>query len=183
MSLLTKNYQRAFRRERILKIFTALFFLFSSSVLVGFVFMLPSYFIVVFSKDDVLRRLHSEEEVLSRREVGKLEAAISKVNKTISTYESNEIRRRSFSDLLIKVFMLTPQNIKILNINLKKSKDVFLLDIAGNALAREDLLGYISTLEATPDFSEVLSPINNLLEESDINFTITLKIKPEVYKL
>ncbi|KKT42135.1 MAG: hypothetical protein UW30_C0002G0046 [Candidatus Giovannonibacteria bacterium GW2011_GWA2_44_13b] len=185
MSLLTENYQKIVRREKILRVSAYFIFLLCFVGIMGLVFMVPSYFLLVFSKDDYLRRLHVEEEVLARKELGKLEGRISKVNGKIEDYEQNEMKRRAISDLLVKLFRLTPSpEIKIFNLNLKRAKTgEFLLAVQGNAGRREDFLKYVAALETSPDFSGVISPITNLLSESNLEFNIELKIKPEIYSL
>lgn len=183
MSLLTENYQKIIKREKILRVSAMLLFLFSLAVLVGLVFILPSYFMLSLSKDSVLSRLRVQEEVLARKKIGQLEEEIKKVNKLVEDYEKNEQRRKSFSGLIARLFKLTPESeIKILDLALKQDKSgVFLLEIKGNASTRESFLRYISTLEVSADFSDVLSPITNLLSDSNVGFSIVLKIKPEIY--
>ena len=56
-----------------------------------------------------------------------------------------------------------------------------MLAIQGSADRREDFLKYKAALEASPDFSGVISPIKNLLSEFNLEFNIELKIKPEIY--
>ena len=66
MSFVAKNYKKEFRREKILRILIGFAVNLAVALMVGLVFMLPSYFILVFSKDDVLRRLQAAEEVFAR---------------------------------------------------------------------------------------------------------------------
>lgn len=184
MTFLGIKYEKAVRSEKIYKLSSAFLALLSLSVLVWIVCMTPSYFVIVFSKDDILRRVDVEEAVLARRKLGDLEAETAKINKIISDYGNNEAKRRSFSDLLISVFRASPQGIGIENVALSKNKDgVFILNLQGVASTREELISYISALQKIPAFSEVNSPISNLLEESNAKFNLDLKIKPESYKL
>lgn len=185
MSLLTENYKKTVRREKIYRLAAYFIFLLSFAVLLGLVFMLPSYFLLAFSKDDYLRRLRVEEEVLARKEIGKLEAEISKINGTIEAFEANEKKRHAISDLLLRLFKATPSSeIRISNLNLRHEKNgQFILGIRGSAATREGFLKYTASLEASPDFSGIISPVSNLLSESDFEFDIELKIKPEIYSL
>ncbi|OGF62770.1 hypothetical protein A2662_00190 [Candidatus Giovannonibacteria bacterium RIFCSPHIGHO2_01_FULL_45_33] len=184
MTFLGAKYEKAVRSEKIYKLSSAFLILLSLSVLVWIVCMAPSYFVIILSKDDILRRVDVEEAVLARRKLGDLEAETVKINKIISDYGSNEAKRRSFSGLLISVFRASPQGISIDGVVLSKNKDgVFILNLQGNASVREELISYVSVLEKLPAFSEVDSPISNLLEESNARFNLNLKINPEAYKL
>lgn len=184
MSLLTENYQKIVKREKILRLSVYFIFLLSFAGILGFIFMLPSYFLLSFSKDDYLRKLQIEEEILARRELGKLETEILKVNEMIGTLDMNEKKRHGLSGVLIRLFRATPQDIRIFNLGLEREKTgQFVLGVSGNASTREYFLKYAAFLESSPDFSEVVSPITNLLSESNVEFNIKLKIKPEVYGL
>ncbi|KKT42044.1 hypothetical protein A2W54_03355 [Candidatus Giovannonibacteria bacterium RIFCSPHIGHO2_02_43_13] len=181
--LLAENYKKLVRREKILRLSAYFFFMLSAAGILGLALMLPSYFLLIFSKDDHLRTLRIEEEILARKELGKLEGEISKVNEAIDAFERNEKKRRSISGVLIRLFRTTPSaGIRIFSLNLKREKTgEFLLAIQGSADRREDFLKYKAALEASPDFSGVISPIKNLLSEFNLEFNIELKIKPEIY--
>ncbi|MDO8523048.1 MAG: hypothetical protein Q7S12_02040 [bacterium] len=184
MTFLGEKYERALRREKIYKLSSAFLILLSISALIWIVCMTSSYFTIIFSKDDILRRVDAEEAVLARRKLNELESETAKINKNISDYGINETKRRSFSDLLISIFRAASHGINFENIALSKDKDgSFILNLGGNASTRTELISYISVLQKIPAFSEVRSPISNLLEESNAKFNLELKIKPEVYKL
>lgn len=184
MTLLGIKYEKAVRGEKIYKLSSAFLILLSAAVSIWIVCMSPSYFAITFSKDEILRRVVVEEAVLARRKLGELEAETVKINKIVSEYGNNEARRHSLSDLLISIFRAAPQGVSVESIVLLKNKDgVFILGLGGNASTREEFISYYSVLQKVPAFSEVLSPVSNLLEESNTEFKLDLKIKPEVYKL
>ncbi len=184
MMLLTEKYEKMLKREKIYKLLSAFLILLSAAAAIWIICLLPSYFTVIFSKGEILRRVEVEEAILARRKSDKLEAETAAINKTIADYERNEANRRSFSDLLISIFRASPDEINIENISLSKNKDgTFMITLQGGASTRGDLISYVSILQKIPAFSEVRSPVSNLLEESNPKFNIVLNIKPEVYKL
>lgn len=184
MTLLGTNYERIVKKEKIYRVFSSFIFLLSLVVVIGMIFMLPSYFTVVFSKDDILRRLKSAEEILARRDSDKLEEETRRINTVIANYQNNEKKRRSFSGLLVSIFRITPPEIKIENIGFLKDKEgKFTFTVFGTASTRDDFISYVSGLQKLPILEQVKSPISNLLEESNASFKLELKIKPEAYKL
>ena len=63
MSLLTPNYEKEFRREKIIRVWISFIIILIIAAAAGLVFMLPSYFALALSKDDIFRRLQAEEKV------------------------------------------------------------------------------------------------------------------------
>lgn len=184
MTFLGAKYEKIIKRDKIYRTLSVFLFLLSAVAVTGMVFMLPSYFTVVLSKDEVLRNLKAAEDVLARRESNKLEEETSKVNKAIADYEKNESKRHSFSGLLVSIFKVTPPEVGIEKINLIKDKTgSFTLNVDGNASTRESLISYIANLQKLTSIAQVKSPISNLLEESNAAFHLELQIKQESYKL
>jgi len=182
MGLIPDKYEKIFKREKTLKLSFAFVVLLATLVLSLVVFMLPSYFVLVFSEEDVLRRLKAAEEVFEKKELKNTEALVRTVNTSVSIYEKNEKRKKELSSLLIKLFNATPPEVKVSSINLQRDeKGIFEMSINGFATKREDFLKYMVALEKNEAISSIDSPITNLLKETDAIFKIGLKIKPEFY--
>lgn len=183
MSLLTENYQKEFRREKNQRLLLSLAMLLATSIVIGIVFMLPTYFSLIFTKDDVLRLLKASEEVFVRKEFKSLEDKITAVNNLINLYEANEKRRFSYSPILASITKNTSSLIELKNVALRRGDDgAFTIILEGEAAQRTTLLGYIAKLGKVSEFEDVRSPITNLLKESNANFVLNIKIKPDAYK-
>lgn len=185
MHLLASAYEKEFRREKIaraLVIFLAMLILVAAT---GLIFMFPSYFALVFSKDDVLRRLKAEEESFAQKEFKNLEGQIARLNAQIFSFERNENKRYSLAPLIQKLALATPTEIKLGSINFGRAgqeKDIFSFGIQGEADSREDLLKYVEVLRSMDEFVSVNSPVTNLLKENRASFFLDIKIKPGRYK-
>src|SRR3989344_1125000 len=165
MSLLTPNYEKEFRREKIIRAWISFIIILIIAAAAGLIFMLPSYFALVLSKDDILRRLQAEEKVFEKKEFKSLEEKISALNGKIFTFEKNEKKRHNFAPLLNK-----------------NEQGLFAFSVVGEADARDELLKYIDRLRAVQEFSAVNSPVANLLQENKASFSLDIKINPEAYK-
>ncbi|KKT29535.1 hypothetical protein A3G55_01375 [Candidatus Giovannonibacteria bacterium RIFCSPLOWO2_12_FULL_44_25] len=183
MSFVAKNYKKEFRREKILRILIGFAVNLAVALMVGLVFMLPSYFILVFSKDDVLRRLQAAEEVFARKEFKNLEEKIGGINARVSVFEKNESRRGELAPLFRKLAENAPDAVRLVSINVSKDANGFYtMSVQGEAERRDELLKYIDKLESVSEFASVDSPVANLLKETKTLFTLNIKIKPEAYK-
>ena len=76
MNLLTPNYEKEFRHEKIIRVWISFLIILIIVAATGLVFMLPSYFALALSKDDILRRLQAEEKVFEKKEFKSLEEKI-----------------------------------------------------------------------------------------------------------
>lgn len=74
-----------------------------------------------------------------------------------------------------------PANIFITNLYLdkktEKGESFWSIVISGRAKTREDLIKFKSNLEQSNGFSEIESPISNLLKKTDIDFQLKAKLK------
>lgn len=180
--LLPLIYSKTFKREKIISA-SFLIFVFSGIIfLSGFIFILPSYFALVFSLDDVLRRMDTEEISLKRKDVDGLESKISYVNSLIDSYFDGESKRKSFSSLLFSLTNSVSNEIKLTSIEFQRdaSKD-FVFHIRGEALNRNALILYSQKLRQIDQVKELRSPISNLLQETNIKFLLETTINPKYY--
>ena len=183
VGLLPLSYRKAFENEKfVLRIFSAVLFLGLVFVL-GIIFLLPSYFSLVFSLDDVLRRFEAEETSLKRKDIEGLESKISYINSLTDSYVSNESKRKSFASILFSLTNAVPAEIKLLGIEFQLgSGNEFVFHIRGEAERRSALIVYSQKLREIPEIKEVHSPISNLLSDTDIRFLLETTIKPEYYE-
>jgi hypothetical protein len=121
IGLLPQIYSKILKREKlILRIF--LICVFTGFIfLSGLIFLLPSYFSLVFSLDDVLRSLNTEEVSIKRKNVEDIESKISSANFRIDSYFTGESKRKSFSELLLLLIIPASDEIKLTSIEFKKS--------------------------------------------------------------
>ena len=182
MSLITPVYEKNVRNEKIRRLVLVFFALLILVSIIGAIFMLPSYFYAAFSIDQVLRRLKSSEEVLLKRNFKVIEEKIGSINETIYIFEKNESRRRELAPLLIKIANTTPQSItlKLLKLEMDKNGSAR-LTINGRAERREDFLSYVEKLKELPEAEAIISPVTNLLKDTDVVFVLEFKVKKEIY--
>ena len=182
MSLLPQIYQKEIRREKIFRL-CFLFFSFASEVLlIGIIFMLPSYFSLIFSANEVLRRWDAEKQAFERQDITSFEDTITQINRRAMLYTNNENKRYHLARLLVRVAEADDKYIHLNSINLQSENDgSFKFAIRGSATTRDAFISYIQRLKDTPEFLSVYSPISNLLRESNISFAIDILIKQESY--
>ena len=183
MSLLTPNYEKEFRREQIIRVWISFIIILIIIAAAGLIFMSPSYFALMLSKDDILRRLQAEEKVFEKKEFKSLEEKITALNGKIFTFEKNEKKRHDLAPLLNKIAISAVTGIRLNSITLSKNEQgLFAFSVAGEAGTRDEFLKYVDRLRAVKEFSSVNSPVANVLKENKTSFSLSIKINPEAYK-
>jgi len=181
--LLPKNYEKAFRTEKIFRLcfwgisYASLVFVF------GIALLIPSYFTLKFSFNDTLRQLDTQELSISRRNAESLENKIISLNSMLRDYNRNELKKFSFSNLLQIFINSSNEGIKINSVDFDKNQEgLFFIKLTGEAAARNDIIGYAGVLKNLKEVSEVRSPITNLLKDFGAPFVIEVDIKKEFYE-
>src|SRR3989344_4316184 len=181
-SLLPQEYTKEIRREKILRSAVVMFGIFDITLLFGIVFLLPSYFALTFSQDDVARRLRVQQESLARQNVQALEDAIRRVNTLAISHQRNESRRKSVAPLLLRLAAADIRGVALRTAHLFEDKTgAFVVSLQGNATTRNAFLEYIQSLENADGVAVVRSPVDNLLRETDVLFSIEVVLNKEFY--
>jgi len=82
--------------------------------------------------------------------------------------------------MLVELDKLIPDNIQITYLDLKSQEQeedtLKVLEMKGKAITREKLLAFQENLENSSLFTQVESPISNILEQKNINFNFDLTV-------
>lgn len=182
MTLLTARYEKNIRKEKISRLLFGFLIILNMAILFGLAFMTPTYFLLILSKDDILRRLEAAKEGFEKKSFKNADDEIKSVNLLISDYENDQKRRKELAPILIKISSISSPEIRISHLNFRKvNEGVFSFLIQGNASRREPFLDYLSALRSLPEVDAVASPISNLLKDRDLDFSLEVKFKKEIY--
>lgn len=182
MSLLPPIYYKEIRREKIFRLSVLFLILISGVLLVGIIFIFPSYFTLMFSTEDILRRWDAEQQSFERQDITSFEETVAKINKQSALYLNNENRRYQLAPLLVRIAEADDKNIRLNKINLQpENGGSFHIVISGTAATRDALLEYTQKLKNTPEFGLIRSPIKNLLKESEVPFEMDIVVKKDAY--
>ena len=182
MTLLPQNYFNIFKKEKRIRLFSALCVFLIFILLVGVTFVLPSYFALLFSSSDILRRTDTEEISLKRKDVSSVENNIASINSMLDSYFTGESSRQSFSSVFVPVVNSAPETIKLANIEFQKdSSRAFVFHLRGNAEKRNDLILFSQKIRELPQVKELRSPVSNLLQETNIKFLLEVLVNDQYY--
>ena len=180
--LLPKEYIKEVRREKILRSAVVMLGIINAVLLAGIIFLLPSYFKLTLSQEEVTRRLQIQQESFALQNVQETEEEILRANTLSTLYQQNESRRRSVAPILIDFAFVDSPLVALRAMRLFGGNDgEFVVSLQGNATTRGAFLTYVDRLEHADGVTVVRSPVSNLLSETDISFELEAALNKEFY--
>ena len=143
-------------------------------IMISIAFILPTFFSTRARRQAVS---HELEIALARpvsKEADALAEEVRRVNSKIKLLAHEESEGQTFTWVTDRILGKAAASIAITQIALGKDKVVVVHGIAGTRTA---LLAFIAALNEDEQFSEVISPISNLIDNVDVAFSVNLKIK------
>lgn len=181
-SLLPQKYIKEARREKALRSAVVMFGIFNVVLLIGIVFLLPSYFTLTFLQGETERLFLVRQEALARQNAHELEDTIRRINERAALHRQNESRRKPVAPLLLRLAAADTAGIALRAAHLFEDKTgAFVAALQGNAATRSVFLAYVQRLENTGGVAAVRSPVDNLLREADVSFNLEVVLNREFY--
>ena len=183
IGLLPSAYSQVFKKEKLIKRIFVVFVFGGLFLILGVTFLLPSYFTLVFSLDDVLRSLGTEEVAIKRKDIEGLESKISYTNSLLDSYFLGASKQKTFSELLFSLTGLVSDGVKLTGIEFQKATgEGFLFLLRGEAATRNSLIIFSQKIRQLPQVKDLRSPVSNLLQETEVKFLLEVLINPQFYE-
>lgn len=174
LNLIPPTYKDRLRLQRVYSLIKK----FLGIVILYTIFLAITMLIARFILENNFQRIVSETTLVTK-ENRKTEQQISKMNKQIAAAKSIEKKSTPWAEFILALSMLVPDGVVVNSLNFKSTAGNR-STINGHADTRDALLAFEKRLKETPFVENVDLPFKNKQEKNDINFTITLTIKPEV---
>ncbi len=140
-----------------------------SAILVGLNF----YFLQNLEKAALRLNLHRQLPLAS--EINSIEEKLAVADKKINQISEIRSKIRPKSSALIEIASLLPPNSSIISLRIKNDGG---MDISGFIKERADLLVFKQALQNNEKISDLNFPLENLLKEKNIEFSLSFKMKP-----
>lgn len=151
-------------------------FWFSAIMIIFGVLLLPAFFFISYEQSGVLHIQKIEAETFRATHVSELEEKIRGVDALLDIILTREAQRKDVVPFLSKILSQAPVGVSVTLITYDPSKNS--TTIAGLADTREALLKFIDLLKKSPEIKNVSSPVSNLIQQVNVNFSLGLETKP-----
>ena len=174
-NLLPPNEKRAVAREEWRRVIVVIGASGLAALLIGSVLLVPSYIPLLFEIKSLGREHDLEQEAsrifeldVIRQEVGDITRALDVVKHAAT--------RRPHTRQLFDAVVRDASGITIASFTVR---DAVAVSVEGKAALRGDLLAFEQMLRESGLFTQIVSPLSNIIRQADINFTLTGTLKEE----
>lgn len=177
--MLPQNYKRNLYRDYWLRVATVALWLLFMLIVVMVVLLILETVKVEFEIKGLEKIKQAEERQESRQTFLLAREKIKLTNQRTDVLSGLLRVNRLPGDLFEEVIKLKPASVKIKSLSYATTTSTAgSLSLAGLALTRTDLLKYVDLLKQNPTFSQVESPVGNLIRDKNVEFTLVLTVAP-----
>ncbi|OGZ45606.1 MAG: hypothetical protein A3J54_00795 [Candidatus Ryanbacteria bacterium RIFCSPHIGHO2_02_FULL_45_13b] len=178
LNLLPPEDQKRIGYKRLILFFTYIHAGTFIILIIGNTLLLPTYFFLFFQNRGTNELLAAQQQTMETKEDREIESRIQQANTTLAylktTYAfTQDSLVASVTDTIVKA----PPGITFMFLSFEKETSK--MTLRGHAPARNDLLQFITALRAHPSFHDIESPVENILRDKNISFTLSFTVGNE----
>ena len=179
LHLLTEEHRQKVVHEYKMRIAIVCIFGLLFVTLIGAVFILPTFFLAHEKYSELLVKKQMLDVQLASNEETKSSEVIKSTTSSLDVLKIFS-QNQNFSESLMSVIGKVPQGIKIQNsIVTSSDKETLVIDIAGKADTRKNLVIFEQQLKNIPNMQEVIIPLSSFAKEKNIDFSIKIILSNE----
>lgn len=180
MNLLPPEIKSKVEKERQRRFIVVLGVFAAAAFLISIILLLPSFFMFSFQEKYLKNQLDVIKQSSEVKKAGEIGKIVEELNKKSELILRAKAESRPTSSHLPRIVELKPAGISLNTFNFARNKEKGIREFSlqGKAESRSALLEFVKKLEASQDFSKVVSPVSNLLAERNFNFSLILELKP-----
>lgn len=180
MNLLPNTEKKALKKGLKLRFMLAALFLLSVSFLVGFIMLLPSYFLTLVNFSEIM----PENFALKAKNDGSIEKILNlpvEIDSKLKIFQLN-VNGVSPTDSFSKIIGYLPEKVKLNSVlfarnQIYKEKNGIVILISGMALDRDSLVSFSTHLKESNLFSAIEVPVFSLTKERNLPFSMNIFIE------
>lgn len=171
LNLLPKEDLHAIGYEKLSRVAVRMHIFTAAVIGVGAVLLLPTYFFLTLQESEVLRQIDIAKQSTEVHRVEQAETAIKAINtqlRVLSTASSHE----PVASYLAAIQAQTTSGVVINQLSFSRADNS--IEVHGTATTREEFLQFLEALRSHALFTNITSPITNILKERKLTFTIDM---------
>ena len=174
--LLTEEERQKVASEYAMRRVILMLFAFSLVLIVGLIWLSPSYVRSNARQNEVLERTRIINNSPKGGDEAEIDAWLSKINKELELLSpALDVDRPS--DFIDQILEQKIVGVRIIGFSWTKSKNKVALSVSGVATTRQALIAFEERINASGHFVDVVLPVSNLATDKDIDFQIKLAPK------
>lgn len=155
---------------------------------IGIIFLLICFSVPLFAINIYLQgeinvlntQIDSYEKTESVHQLNSMEKSFKQINNALVKINKISEEQISWIDVFEKITTIIPPNIQIFSLQIDPDGGFI---VVGNAKTREDVLEFGKRLKNSSDFSNIQTPLDNLIKSDDVDFKFSGKIILDNFKI
>ena len=179
MNLLPKTEKEAIKKGLKLRFVIVALFLLAASFLVGFIVLLPSYFLA----SGYFSKATAEEYSLGVKNDDSVKKILNlprEIDAKLIFFQSN-IKSISVAGYFSKIVGYLPKGVKLDSISFSRNKtnnkNGDSIVVSGMAIDRDSLISFSNLLKNSNLFSDVVVPVSSLTKDKNLPFSMNIFVK------
>lgn len=172
LNLLPPEDLQRLGHEKLTRFLILSFSLIAAALLVGGVLMLPAYFFLTLQENDTLVQIDLAQKSVQAERVKETENTIEAINAKLQSLEAASSKRTLLSSHIAAIAEHANPGISLDWLTFTREKGQ--VEITGTAPTRGAFLIFLDGLRRDPYFTSIESPVNNLLKDTGVAFTLTI---------
>ncbi len=176
INLLPYDSQKEIKRAYYLRVFTVAFYLLGIVCLLAFAFLVPSYWLTLNKESAIAEKLAGTTIKVAESEE-ELRQSIDDINKKLLVFSGKKDPLVFSRDVLTEIITRSNNELSLTSFSMSQDKDKkgvekTTLSVGGISRNREALIKFEKALKEQQRFKNVAVPVSNLVQGSNIAFTI-----------
>lgn len=146
-------------------------------------FSVPLFAINIYLSGEIgvlATQINSYENTESMKQLNILEKSFKNINNALVKINKISAEQINWINVFEKITEIIPSNIQIFSLQIEQDGSFVII---GNAKTREDVLEFGKRLKNSHDFSDIQTPLDNLIKSDDIDFKLSGKIILDNFKI
>ncbi|GEM_PF-2388256 len=178
LNLLPPENRNRLGYEQMARFFILVFSTMAAILLTGAILLLPTYFFLFFETKGLDAQVATAELAARSEETQKTETLIRETNTNLKWLKRDHPLSPSFvTRHYAAIAAEMPPALTLLSFSYQKKGAA--ISIRGKAARRGDLIQFMENLRNRAEFTNIQSPVANLLKEENIDFTLSLTLTGE----
>lgn len=169
INLLPFEDKIAIKREYQGRLYVVIGLFFASAMIVSMVFLTPTFFLLDGYKADLNHQIALSSQRAEALDTEAIISEIKELNSKVNVLKSAQ-ENLGLSSRIEKIIKMKTKEVRIINFNYENAR----ISMSGAAGTRQSLLNFINSLKKEFGAENMVSPISNLLNEKDANFSLTV---------
>lgn len=180
VNLITPAERATLTRLYLLRLATVALSALASAVLVTLVLLTPSYAMLRAEAEQAGSYVQSATALAEQRAKGQSQETLQKFQEAV-TLLTGASRKPSFAEILAASTNERPAGVTVSTVTVTyDAQGNAVVSLQGTARTRAALIAFANELKRTPNLTQVVVPVSNLVADVDASFSMTMKwIKPK----